>query len=320
MDYTQFGGTLITPDHPKAHIYLANEPIWNFGRIPTTPAISAAVRLMNGNKTAYELYPGIQGVGEGKTTVLNHFMKHPRVLGSFLQSQYQPRGTCVSRGAKRVVDYCQGMAIYFGYPYKFEYTSHAYIYGTCREYGHDLNYQDGAVGEWAAWAVSHDGNLRNVDVGDDDNLDDLAVKWGAKGVPNEIKLKGRNHLVRKMTPINSYAEARDWIASGIGGVTVASGIGYEGKRDKNGVIRIKGRWSHQMCYTGQREDSIMKALLQDQSWGPDQPGGDIGSVEIANYEWWTLQEDVERQISERDTFGFAWLDLYEELPDVTWRP
>jgi hypothetical protein len=187
----------------------------------------------------------------------------------------------------------------------------------CRQYGNDLSYEDGAVGAWAAWTVGHDGSLRNKDVEDDDNLDDLAVKWGARGVPEDVKVKGRLHLVKKVMPLHSVEEVRDWICSGIGGVTVASNVGYEGERDSRGVVRRRGRWSHQMSFTGWRHD--IKAGLQDQSWGPNQPGGSIGDIEIPTYSFWTLQDDMAAQIAENDTFGFAYVDAWEST-DVTNRP
>lgn len=320
LDFTQFGGKLATHPDGSRKQGSGGEPVWDFGRVENPQAVAIVegkLRAAGHPIGLYDVAPHLQDIGVGKTTMLSHLVRD--VLGGFFKAQYQPRGTCVSRGAKRIVDLCQAMAIRFGAPFTFAYASHAYIYGTCREHGGDLSNQDGAVGAWAAWSVAHDGNLRNEDVADDDNLDDLAVKWGARGVPADIKATGKIHTVKKVVPIRSYAEARDWIASGIGGVTVASGVGYEGSRDSNGVIRRKGSWSHQMSFTDQREDGTMKALLQNQSWGPDQPGGPLGSIEIPSYCWWTLQEDVEKQIAENDTFGFAWVDAWEKQ-DVTYRP
>lgn len=319
LDYSCFGGNLITPDHPQAHLFgAASEPVWNFGRIEA-PAAGVEVRRllqsMGQPASLYEVAPHLRGVGEDRTVILHHLARGS--LGKFLQSQYQNRGTCVSRGAKRVADLCQAIAIGFGAPFAFEYLSHAYIYGTCREHGGDLSNQDGAVGAWAAWSVGNDGNLRNSDVGDNDNDDALAVKWGARGVPSDIKSQGRLHLIKKVVPIASCEEARDWIASGIGGITVASNVGYEGQRNSQGVVRRRGSWSHQMCLTGWRHDR--KQFLQDQSWGPDQPGGPIGDIEIPSYSWWTEWDDVAQQIRERDTFGFAWVDAWAAL-DVSYRP
>jgi len=322
LDYSQFGGVI--ERHPDNSIVEASNappgtPVWNFGRIDDPQA----VQVVEGKLVAsghpislYDVAPHLKGSGENKVTMLSHLVKE--TLGNFLQTQYQPRGTCVSRGAKRIVDMCQALAIRFGSAFKFDYASHAYIYGTCRMHGGMLSNQDGAVGAWAAWSVANDGNLRNSDVNDDDNKDDLAVNWGRNGVPQEIRIKGKMHLVKKVVKIRSYEEARDWIASGIGGITVASGVGYEGERDSNGVVRRRGSWSHQMSYTDQREDSVMKALLQNQSWG-NQPGGPKGSIEIPDGTFWTLKEDVERQISENDTFGFAWVDAWDAL-DVSHRP
>lgn len=322
MDYTTVGGKFVPAN--SSQLFGAAPDLWDFGRVPDPTAVAQVEsRLIQaGNPTSlYDVAPHLKGIGENKTTMLSHFIRTsvPALNGKFLQSQHQPRGTCVSRGAKRIADLCQALAIAFGTPFAFDYISHAYIYGTCREHGGFLSNEDGAVGAWAAWSVANDGNLRNSDVGDDDNKDDLAVLWGTRGVPSNIKSKGRLHLVKKVVPIRTYEEARDWIASGIGGVTVASNVGYEGQRDTNGVVRRRGRWAHQMCYTDQREDNVMKALLQNQSWGPNNPEGPVGNIEIPGGTFWTIKDDVEQQLQERDAFGFAWVDAWD-AQNVSWRP
>lgn len=236
--------------------------------------------------------------------------KVPSLQGGFLPSQNQPRGTCVSRGAKRIVDLTQCMLIAAGMPLEFRFSSHAYIYGTCREHGGGLGPSDGAVGAWAAWSVANDGNLSNEDVGDDDNDDALAVKWGLRGVPSEIKTKGRLHCIQKVAQARSFEEVRDAIIGGFG-VTVASNVGYEGgggfRRDANGICHAGGSWSHQMCYSGYHPNlaGLGECLLQDQSWGPDAPSGPLGPVPIPSYSFWTLRKDAEKQIRQNDTWVYS---------------
>ncbi len=329
LDYSQFGGQLITPDHPQAYALIGDprvtEPIWNFGRIQ--PASVGQLRKELGHKfrlprmqdvpSLHEQCPEIKGISEDKTVILPHIAK--KVLKSFFQSQYQPRGTCVSRGAKRSYDHCQSLAIFLGEPREFFYSSHALIYGACREYGNYLSRQDGAVGEWAAWAVKNVGNLRNQDLNDDDNKDDLAVEWGYRGVPKDIKKRSieEAHFIVDIVPIRSVQEAADFICAGFGAITVASNVGYEGQRNSQGVVRRRGSWSHQMMFSAWRHDR--KQLLQEQSWGSDQPGGPIGDIEIPSYSWWTESDDAAVQIKENDCFGFKWVKGWKAANKVTHR-
>lgn len=251
--------------------------------------------------------PHLEGIGENKTVILHEAPK--KLFGSFLKSQYQPRGTCVSRGAKRACDLLRCIQIAIGaVPEKFDndeknYVSHAFIYGTCRMHGNYLSNEDGAVGAWAAWAVNNDGNLLNADTGDGDNVDDLAVQWGARGVSNDIITKGKQHLVTSVALCRSSDEVRDAVCA-LKPCTIASDVGYEPfKRDQNGFCRRGGSWPHQMCFTGYRSD--MDAFLIDQSWGPDQPGGPIGSIEIPSYSFWVTRRDADVMIGQGDCWAYA---------------
>lgn len=251
-----------------------------------------------------------------KTVVLHDAAK--AVLGDYLQPQNQPRGTCISRGAKRIVDLTQCVRIGAGDGLKFAYSSHAVIYGAAREHvgmlGGDPNdaNDDGCTGSAAAWAVNNAGNLRNVDVKDDDNDDKLACLWGARGVPAEVKEAADDHLIKGIANAVTFDQVKIAIGNGYG-VTVASDVGFEGngfQRDRDGVCRRGGQWPHQMCFTGYSPNLSGRgeALLVDQSWGPDQPGGPLGPIPIPSYSFWVLRPDAEAMISQGDTWVYSGFD------------
>lgn len=302
--------------------YGAGPSGWNFGLF-SDPRADEVVRSRFADRNAgaqsfYDAAPHLIGYGVGRSINLHAIAR--AVVSTGIRSQYQNRGTCVSRGAKRIVDLVQCLAIYAGAPHTFQYASHAYIYGTCREHGNYLSNQDGAVGAWAAWSVSHDGNLVNEDCNDSDNDDALAVKWGASGVPDSYKTKGRLHLVKEIVPLKSSAEVRDFLCAGLGGVTVASSVGFTMTRDSNGVCRASGRWDHQMCYTGY--DGQNNRFAQDQSWGPGVPGGPLFNADgqpFPDYTFGVEESDVSRQVSAGDTFGYKWVDGWNPV-NLTWRP
>jgi hypothetical protein len=286
---------------------------WNEQAAPEGVA-TVKEKLLRAGKAALfaAAAPHLVGTGAGKTVILHEAPK--TVLGRFLAAQNQPRGTCVSRGAKRTCDLQIFVQIVAGEPLEVPDTeaklvSHAYIYGTCREHGGDLSYQDGAVGAWAAWSVAHDGLLLNGDVQDGDNQDNLAVEWGARGVPSKFKEQGRKHLVKNVAQITSAADARDALIARKG-VTIASNQGFEPfRRDAGGRCKPGGRWAHQMCFTGYRDD--LKWFLVDQSWGPNQPSGPLGDIEIPSYGFWIEWEVAEQMIRQGDCWAFDAVGAWE---------
>lgn len=280
-----------------------------FGRIKNdaaTQQVRIAMANLGHAPRFADAAPGLIGIGDGKTAILHTFAKI--VLGGqFLQSQFQPRGTCVSRGHKRAMDLLQCVEIAQQRAiYEFNYVSHAMIYGACRMHGGDLSYQDGAVGAWAAWAVVNNGVVTNKDVGDDDNKDDLAVQWGAKGVPADILTKGKLHLVKTFTGANNSNDIRDAIVAGKP-VTVCSQVGFEPfHRNADGLCKPGGTWPHCMVCTGYRADKDW--FLIDQSWGPTQPDGPTGDIEIPSYSFWIERKAMDKIVSEQDSWILAGLN------------
>ena len=153
---------------------------------------------------------------------------------------------CVSRGWSRAIDYLECVQIVNSAPEKFNLVSHAFVYGTCREIGNDLSRQDGAVGAWAAKAVSTIGVITNEDCGDRDaGYDDLAVEWGWKGVPAKYKdmARERKNIVKTVTLVTSAEQARDMICNGYP-ISVCSGQGFSMTRNSEGFCRPQGSWAH----------------------------------------------------------------------------
>lgn len=184
----------------------------------------------------------LKGTGVGKTVMLSALYK--KLFGSQMPAQKQPAGTCVSRGWSRSVDYLEvvQMAIK-GLPQEFKLISHAYIYGTCREIGGDLSWSDGAVGAWAAKAVSTVGVCTNEECSDKDaGYDDLAREWGAKGVPQKFKDIGKNRCVT-VAMVSSADEARDALCNYYP-ISCCSGQGFTMTRDNEGHCIPEGSWSH----------------------------------------------------------------------------
>lgn len=153
---------------------------------------------------------------------------------------------CVSRGWSRAVDNLQCMLILSGSPLEYKFISHAYIYGNAKDIGHDLSPQDGAVGAWASHAVIERGVITNEDCNDKDaDYDDLAVKWGAQGVPTNFQTMGKQHLVKTSALVTTPEEARDALVNGYP-IPVCSDQGFQMTRDSEGYCAPQGSWGHSL--------------------------------------------------------------------------
>lgn len=232
---------------------------------------------------------------------------YKKVFGDWHPSQNQPRGTCVSRGAKMIADLTQAVVIAAGEPLEYGGISHSWIYGACREHGGGLGDQDGATGAWAAWSVHNDGVLRNSDVDDDDNSDTLAVKWGKTGVPKGLRPDARKHLIKEIAQVRDT----DALATGLQnyyGATCASDVGFEpSQRDKDGVCAASGYWPHQMCVSGVNPDHAGRGrhFQLNQSWGRNVPGGPIGPVPMPDYSFWVSERDMQTILDAGDSWFFS---------------
>lgn len=245
----------------------------------------------------------LKGTGTGKTVLLSDAVK--KVTGKHMAAQDQPRGTCVSRGFSRGVDYVQCVEILQGQPEVLKLVSHSFVYGICREIGGYLSYEDGAVGAWAAKAVNTVGNITNDDCGDKDaGYDDLAVEWGAKKVPQKWKdlAKQRNNIIQTVSLVDTPEAARDAICNGYP-VPVCSGQGFSMTRDSNGRCAAQGSWAHCMVWTGYRDDR--RQFLVEQSWGQNTPSGPLGDLDIPDNAFWIDWDVAARMLREQDSFALS---------------
>ncbi len=276
-------------------------PLWNFGwhdRPAAVAAVLATLPFPRFEQAAIHL----TGTGDGKTVLLSDAVK--KVLGKHMPAQQQPRGTCVSRGWSRAVDYLECVEIALvGLPTRFEYISHAFIYGTGAEIGHDQNSQDGLVGAWAAKAVNTFGNCTNEECEDKDaGYDDLAVEWKAEGVPQKFKDLGKDNIVKTVTLVTTPEQARDMLCNGYP-LSVCSWQGFSMKRDSEGHCRAEGSWAHCMMWSAYRDDK--KQFLVEQSWGQNTPSGPLGTLDIPDNAFWIDWDVGAKMLRGEDSFALS---------------
>lgn len=275
-------------------------PRWSFGWRESPADVQVVLNTLPFPR--FELAaPHLAGSGEGKSAFLWEAAK--LVTGGHLPAQQQPRGTCVSRGYSRAIDYLQCVEIALGNePEEFAFVSHAFIYGCGAEVGHDQNNQDGLVGAWAAKAVATMGNCTNDECGDRDaGYDDLAVQWKAHGVPQKFKQLGIDNLVGDVTLVTKPEQARDMLCNGYP-VSVCSGQGFTMTRDAEGRCKPQGSWAHCMMWSGY--DDTRRRFCVEQSWGQNTPSGPTILGQPDNSFW--IDWDVgARMLREEDSFAVA---------------
>lgn len=114
------------------------------------------------------------------------------------------------------------------------------------------SYEDGSTGTYGVMASRDWGSLlrkkyANIDLST--YSADLAKKWGAKGLPDDLEPEAKLHVIKGFTLVTSFEQMQDMLANG-SGVNVASNRGFRMKYDGRGCFLPSGSWSHQMRFRG----------------------------------------------------------------------
>ena len=271
------------PD-PQANI------LWNFGmnlKHPQRGGLEESIWSTNQSALSDKVMAGLplkewDGKAGTKRMAMTKKILHHGKAGEFLPAQYQPRGTCVGRGASGAINVFLALLCLNNFPLTWKPTSHAWCYAGARMQYNDLGPSDGAVGAGAFEWCRENGVTYQIESGDLDYYkDDVAASWANRGIPKNVIELGKDNPLTDAFPVTSAKKACDVLYSG-GCVTVASNRGFNEVRDSEGFCKPSGSWAHQMHFV----DIIVspkgrKGLACVQSWGenaqsgpllPDQPG------------------------------------------------
>jgi len=287
MDRSQLGGWLHSPDEVAKQLATLARP---------TFAMAA---------------PDLIGAGAGKTVMLYKAYKDVND-GKYIDYPAQQIGDCVSHGFGHGVDLLEAIQIALGHKAEsFKQTATEAVYGMARVDigGGQLGRSDGAVGAWAAKAVSTIGTLNREDLGPYDG--NRAKQWGSTGVPAEFKAKAGAHKVETVALVSTYEELEDAIANGYP-VPVCSNQGFTMTRDSQGFCRPKGTWGHCMLIVGIRNDDRPGACIF-QSWGPDTPSGPLALDQPPN-SFWAERDVVAQMLAMQDSWALSQFDGYPGRP------
>jgi len=316
FDFSKCGGVAVNLstgqqlDSHERKYATPDEIMWDFGR--KTYLAGEGARLME------DAQPKLAGRWDGTSTIslfqASLKVKHHGPIGSFIPAQWQPRGTCVGRGASGLMNNLQCNKILAGSPDVFQPVSHAFMYALARMYYNDLrSWQDGAVGQGALLGGAKWGLGYQEEVGDVDYFkDDIAANWAYNGIPAAKLMVGADNLIKDAALVTSCEVLADLIASG-GGLTIASNRGFTTSRDAEGCCSPKGTWNHQMFVglvgktpRGRRVFGIA------QSWGANTPSGPA-LFGCPDYVFGADWDVVQGMLSQRDSMGCTifdgWVDV-----------
>lgn len=255
----------------------------------------------------------LKGSGANKTVLLYQAYKDVN-QGQYLDYPGQQIGDCVSHAFGHGIDLLAAVQIVLNQSgERFEQTATEPIYAMARVDVGGLKNEsaDGAVGAWAAKAVSTIGTIRRALVGPYDG--DRAKRWGRRGVPADLAPEAADHKVRAVSLVSTYHALEDALANGYP-VTVCSSQGFTEERDRQGFCAPSGRWNHAMLIVGVRADQRPGACIF-QSWGPDQPAGPRTLDQPSN-SFWADRDVVETMLKAGDSWAVSHFDGYpaQDLP------
>jgi hypothetical protein len=215
-------------------------------------------------------------------------------------------GDCVSWGNANGINVYQAVQIATGlatFGYEEAMTESIYALARCeigKQWG---SRKDGAVGAWAAKALTTMGCLSRFKYGAYDPK--RAKLWGANGLPDDLEPEAKQHLYKTAVQVTSWDQAVPLIQAGIP-VVVCSNVGFGSRnqinpRDKDGFAKAQGTWYHCMVFVGARFDR--EGLLCLQSWGPNVPEGPC-VLDQPDNSFWVDRTVVNRMLGQRDSYAY----------------
>ena len=219
-------------------------------------------------------------------------------------------GSCVSFGTNNAVARTMAVQIAFqGAAEEYKDIAEEVTYAGSRvEVGGGKLRGDGSIGAWAAKFVRDWGVVPREKIGAHDLTSyDVARcrKWGNSGVPDDLEPVAREHPVKEITLVKTWAEAKRSLANGYG-IAICSNVGFEGNRDANGVKKPRGNWAHCMCLDGYHigDDGREYGHIEN-SWGARPSEGPVGWGDPSTAGFWAESGVIERMLRAGDSWAFS---------------
>ncbi len=252
--------------------------------------------------------PHLGGSGAGRTIRLYRAFKEVND-GSYFDYPAQAIGDCVGHAFGHGVDLLAAVQVAGGGsgdgPFRQTATEAVYAMARVDIGGQRGSETDGAVGAWAAQAVTRLGTIDRAVVGPYDGV--RSRSWGARGVPADLKAQAAARKVRSASLVKTYEELEDALANGYP-VPVCSNQGFTLERDDDGFCQPRGTWGHCMLIVGVRSGPRPGACLF-QSWGPDLPTGPMALDQPPN-SFWADRDVVAGMLAIGDSWALSQFHSY----------
>jgi len=201
--------------------------------------------------------------------------------GSFLvirSYQQGDIGSCVGNGNAKVLSYIAALNVWhrqLAEEFRGMFSPEWLYYAARKQGGMLHERMDGATGYGAAKAAIADGALVQGRYGNVD-LSEYSVATcrafgNGRGIPPEAITEAAKHKCGQYLKADTAEKV--WLAAGAGlPLNLCSSMGFESmRRDEDGAIEPRGRWSHCMCGGAARYTTKKgrKLVLCDNSWGDD---------------------------------------------------
>lgn len=142
----------------------------------------------------------------------------------------------------------------------------------------------GSFVSYAAQAVKELGCLAQLDYPGYDLSEfnsDLCKEWGDSGLPDELELVSRHHVIKAFSAVTTADEAIAALACGFP-VVIGCNQGFKGQteRDADGFLKPSGEWAHAQVFIGYDTLYSRPGIVCWNSWGtrwlrPDNDRNDI---------------------------------------------
>lgn len=250
---------------------------------------------------AYKLY----GSGKGKTVLL--YKNVQKFDPSFGYSERQVTGDCVSHATRAAVDVTRSTEIIGGE--REEWVAKGATEGIYGSRGHG---GQGMSCSGAARFVHQTGGILlrqkygSIDLSKYNGM--LGAGWGRRGVPKDLVEAGKKHQVKTISLVKTIEEARDAIANGYA-LSVCSGYGFSSRRDKHGIAKRSGSWSHAMCWCAMDDSHEIyneTLFLVQNSWGVW--NGGPKRLEQPDGSFWIREKDAIGMINQSGAWAFSDVD------------
>jgi hypothetical protein len=231
-----------------------------------------------------------------------------KATGNLLPPRNQGQvGSCVSFGTASAIEHLICVQIASGAREQYLDLAQEIIYGGSRvEIGGGRINGDGSVGAWAAKFVTQYGVVARGTYGRYDltRYDERRCRdFGYAGVPDELEPVAREHPVKAVTNVRTWAECRAAVRNGYP-VAVCSGQGFRMQRDADGFCAPQGSWAHCMAIVGVKGGRRPGAFILN-SWGGNAHTGPLGVGNPSPAGFWADANVVDRMLREGDSWAFS---------------